>query len=71
MYAASFSGCFGGWGKGEPDEARGGGGGPARAGVEGTGGGSSRGASCTGFTLVIKKPSRFFFYNMFYKKNVS
>jgi hypothetical protein len=59
--------CFGGWRKGEPGEARGGGGqhgrgGPARAGKDRAGWGaqagkdwargSSTGALCTRFTLV-------------------
>ncbi len=47
--------CFGGWRKGEPGEARGGaarGGGGARAGKD-RARGSSTGALCTRFTLVI------------------
>jgi hypothetical protein len=56
--------CFGGWGKGEPGEARGrggqqGGGGTGREGPGGGGparaGGSSTGALCTEFTLVCHK----------------
>jgi hypothetical protein len=47
--------CFGGWGKGEPGEARGWGGqhGRGRGGRAGKDrvGGSSMGALCTGFTL--------------------